>query len=76
MDLTEVRPALWAEFASLRIGDRWYVLEHTLMNLEFVKRDGEGDFRIAPLSEFREIMSKWKKNNVSRNEFLTHIADM
>jgi hypothetical protein len=54
MDLTEVRPALWAEFASLRIGDRWYVLEHTLMNLEFVKGGGEGDFRIAPLSGFRE----------------------
>jgi len=54
MDLTEVRPALWADFASLRTGDRWYVLEHTLMNLEFVKRGGEGDFRIAPLSEFLE----------------------
>jgi len=54
MDFTEVRPALWAEFASLRIGNRWYVLERTLMNLGFLKRGREGDFRLAPLSEFRE----------------------
>jgi len=54
MDFTEVRPALWAEFASLRIGDRCYVLEHTLMNLGFLKRGREGGFRIVPLNEFRE----------------------
>jgi hypothetical protein len=54
MDFTEVRPTLWAEFASLRIGDRWYVLEHTLMEIGFLKRGREGDFRIDPLSEFRE----------------------
>jgi len=54
MDFTEVRRAFWGEFASLRIGDRWYVFEHALMNLGFLKRGREEDFRIAPLSDFLE----------------------
>lgn len=54
MDFTEVRPAFCGEFTSLRIGDRWYVLEHALMNFGFLKRVRERDFQISPLSEFLE----------------------
>jgi len=49
MDFTEIRPVFWAEFASLTTGDRWYVLEHTLMNLRFRKR-GISDSSIEEIS--------------------------